>query len=412
MKSTFLAALILCVGCVACSKPADDGNAPAPADPAKEKALAERKVLEDPYKEGKAPALEGPFVEAGKVDDLHFNAVALGQAKNLTLSEDGDLLYRTAYTGDQKNSTGETLNFTFSLRSKDGSTKTFSGADRVYMLPNGAVFQASMEGKSKDHLAKILLPNGTTLETDAKTPFGFNMVREQNVEPCSQGFSDRASQLPKVFEYDDVNLKHQSLPLTEVQNFYISAASTQLGDLGYGLDDKGYITKFGTLKDGKITFEDIPVPHDTVSICAGKGAVAVTAGKHSFDHNPYLKGADGKYTRLGVPKGVVGARVTAINSKGDYILVTEGPGMHEGRRNSKSYDSASYLVTGGKYYDLSALAKKLFTKEEDSGLSISTSLFDEKGDLVAEAGGGGRGGRRRGGGAPAGGGNSYLLVRQ
>ena len=114
MKWFLCAAVIFSVGCG--KAPVDESTTPPVVDA---NALAERKKLEDPYREGKSLPLDGPYLEQGNIAELRFTATSLGKAKKLVLSEDGDLLYRVLFTGQEKNSAGETLNFSFFKRSKE-----------------------------------------------------------------------------------------------------------------------------------------------------------------------------------------------------------------------------------------------------------------------------------------------------
>jgi hypothetical protein len=341
---------------------------------------------------GLLPAISGPYLSPGKTSELNFKVVELGTCNVVGLSERGKVLTTTkdgSYSGPS--------DYRLIARDPD-QTKVIKNANRVFMTPNGECFIFRTEQPNGTETT-IEMPNGTVTQLDPKINLTFAWRHVGSFTLGTEAFiffDENITKHYRPFEYYDLTLTKRTAAIHESLTYFDAAHSSELGDICIGFEESlgGHNAyNLAIFKNGEVTAENIPMPHEFFHVKASKDKVAVTAGSDFFERIPYLRTGKSQYERIGVPNGANSAEIYAMNSHREYLMYYEVPN-HKRPAGVYQCDSFSCLVSKGKYYLFADILNQFFPSRK-AKLEIRQDLMDERGDLVV-----------------SGGGKSYLLISE
>lgn len=331
-----------------------------------------QKQYEKDYAAGHIKPLDGPFVEPGNIDELQFRVIRLPKISVQSMSFDGDLLCVADVKARPQ---------TWMVIDREGKTKSSFQADRAYMTRTGKV--VSFLGDS-DHSIGITFTDTSGQKRHLNdNSYATSITWTGPPVFTSMGFFDSSGKA-NVLRYHDLELQSKEASIPGNGFFSPTTESESDGTIGSIYPSGGGNTdRLGFLKDGKVTDESISIPHEHFSIVASRSGIAVTSGRAYQETVPYRRTGSNRYERLPVPHDSLGAEVTGMNSKGDYLLRVLAQAKQTSQNQINPYDIESYLVTGRKYYNLRHIHQMLFGTSDEKHGEIATNLFDEYGDMVA-----------------------------
>lgn len=339
---------------------------------AKAQSQAFQKQYEKDYAAGHIKPLDGPFVEPGNIDELQFRVIRLPKISVQSMSFDGDLLCVADVKARPQ---------TWMVIDRDGNTKASFQADRAYMTRTGKV--VSFLGDS-DHSIGITFTDTSGQKRHLNdNSYATSITWTGPPVFTSMGFFDSAGKVNE-FQYYDPQLNPKNIKVPG-GGFYLPVTEDQPdGTVGNVYPQVGGNTdRLGFFKDGKISDESISIPHEYFKIISSKNFVAVTSGRAFQERVPYRRTAPNRYERLAVPQSSLGADLLAINDRGDYVLSVTAPMKQVHTEKQMPYDFGTYLVTGGKYYNLRHIHQMLFGTSDLQQGAIESAMLDEYGDMVA-----------------------------
>ena len=348
------------------------------------RALFNRRAIE--FDQGTLPLIPGPYLEKGNVVDLKFKVIELPSMTVKRISEAGDLLMSSgpdSGVGEYKD---------WAVFTRDLKVKKIPNISKAFMDPSGGVYAIRYDEKTYS-IGTIAKPDGTSVRSEnayrLATFGGFSS------RASSKGVLEIGSATNNLFGYYDFTGTYQKVPFRESGSFFVYDSSSAVGDVGVQYPPEGGNSSgLGIFRNKRIEFEDIPIPHEFFHIHTSKNLVAVTAGETFYQRAPYLRTGKESYRRIGVPKGADQTEIMAMNSHDEYLVDVCYPDPTVLRKGFKErFDQG--LISGNRYYRLKDIEKKYFAGKMGTTCGITSSLFDERGDLVASYAG-----------------RSYLLLRQ
>lgn len=306
--------------------------------------------------EGKVAKLDGPILKDGNPSDLKFEKVDLGIGEIVSVSEDGDVLYK--WYGDQplrkneKDVDGFERTYLslpppiYRVRTRNGVYRTIENENKVQMSRSGAIYTILRNSDSPTKIlkdGKILyegLRSGPSSELDWNygARITDDLVTNSNHSP---------------YRFQFVNGKTERHDLQKPTSTNIIAESSSLGTFirDNPTESWGHTSRITLLKNG--IEQRIEAPISEYGMVSSKTALYLNP---SFGRSTnVLKYEEGRFEQIAHPNDSVYFEVTSANSKHDMLANSHS--LDAKRLKSKllfPYRVEHLYISDGRSYSLSA----------------------------------------------------------
>lgn len=351
-------------------------------------ANAEANSKFEKYRWGNAPPLSGPYSKEGNPKDLMFETVDLGIGHIMTVSENGDILYK--WYGDAP--------VTFPYKDNDGFARTGIRLGEPILRLRKSDSSIHVYPKALDVVltrgGKVYEINGTqnayTVVHDGKTIFDSTKTHDSKYahESWQNGstvtddgiFPGFGSNSRYLFTKES---KVVSAEPVRGDGYGIKSGSSNLGTFGtiwYDGSDgqKPFGYRMTHVYDGK--FETIQFPEQIQQpMLKGTKDSVIAYGLITSPVRPY-EYRNKIFTAIAIPPGVASLDILGANSQGDYLMKLDKVSPECRGKYAFPYTHQFVYQSHGTFYEMSEIFRNLNIAKETE-LS-GGNLMDEDGDLV------------------------------
>ena len=314
---------------------------------------------------GTRPAVPGPYLAEGKVADLRFKVEDLGRANFIQMSENGTVLYQTL-SPDGKSATS------FHLHHYDGKDEIDTRTNDVQLYPSGRTLwfgQSNFNQSQKPN--RKLYDRSVWYNDPMDQPTEAGIYRTPGTYVLEHSFTDGAS---TVF-----------VPTEPHKSIYVLTGSSTLGAFGnvqsYGFWAETFPKyEIANIVQDKISYIDLPQGCREPWLVATKEALYLPTSS-IFGVNNSWEFRNGQFTRLPSIPHTGRQDMDGANSNHEFILsIDKTP--HEPKKCSFE----PYYVSGGKYYSMQNMAKKLhYESLGPARPGCNIRIISEDGDMALRA---------------------------